>query len=115
MGEWMVVYKNSQIYTHKKTGLWPVFLNAQLLGLQRLDLRVQTALMASSLVLVDQALIRRTVYNRYGLFESFGRDFLIPSADCRNHALDLGAHGTLTGCVVLTMLFRLFCTFASLS
>ncbi len=64
------------------------------LGLQRLDLRVQAALVRGGLVLVDQAIFRRTVYNRYSLFESFGRAIFITSTDCRENALDLGAQGT---------------------
>ncbi len=98
----------------QKNRLLAGFSSAQRLGLQRLDLRVQTALMASGLVLVDQAVIRRAVYNRHSLLESFGRAGLVPSPNCRNNALDLGAHGTLAGSVMLTMFFRLPCALAGL-
>ncbi len=70
--------------------------------------------MASGLVLVDKALIRRPVNGRNRLFVSFGGAIFVAGRDRVYHLFDFGAHGATARGVVLAMLFSLTCALAGL-
>ena len=98
---------------HKKAGTSPAFYVAVRLRLHRLDLGIQTALVTSSLVLVDNAFAYHAIDNRYRFQVGFLGIVFVASGDFVNHFLDVCAnHGAQTGIVSAT-LFSLACTLLS--
>ena len=80
---------------------------------QSANLSVETALISSCLVLVDQTLASHVIKNRYSFFErSFCSVFVTGSNSCEN-ALYHGAHHRALAGVTLTRFFGLADAFVS--
>jgi len=66
------------------------------------NLTVETALVTSGLVLVDQALTSHVIENRYSVLERCFSSRFVTFGNCGEHTLDLGAHHRTLAGIALT-------------
>ena len=92
----------------EKTGHGPVFSSwLSQPSSEGADLCVQSALVSSRFVFMNQALGCQAVEQRGSCLVGFGRGILVARFDRLEHFLDLGAHHAASTGVVLAVLFGL--------